>query len=135
MATTTDALRLSFPTALGVEEAARAVDTALAKRKFSVLWALDINEKLREKGLKLEREFRILEVCSAPRAKEALESEPEVGYFLPCKVMVYGDGDGTRIGLPRPTALMGMLGGDPKLHALAEEVEGVLVEALREAAG
>ncbi len=135
MATATDALRVSVPTEKSVQDAVKAVDAALAKRKFSVLWALDVNEKLQEKGLDLAREFRILEVCSAPRAKQALESDPEVGYFLPCKVMVYRGDGGTRIGLPRPTALMGMLGDDPKLAALAQEVEGVLVEALREAAG
>lgn len=116
-----------------VEAAVEAVQQALAGRRFSVLWALDINEKLREKGLELNRECRILEVCNAARAKEALEANPAVSYFLPCKIIVSQMEDGTEIGLPRPTALMGLV-GDAGLQDLAQEVEQALVEAVREAA-
>ena len=127
-------MRFTVRTDKGVDAAVQAVDAALAKRKFSVLWALNINDQLQEKGLSLDGRFRILEVCSAPRAKEALEANPLVGYFLPCKVVVYEKDGGTEIGLPRPTALIGLL-GDAALQPLAEEVEQVLVEAVREAAG
>ena len=78
----------AVPTGKSVDQAARDVESALAQRKFSVLWSLDVNDKLREKGLDLQRRFRILEVCSAPRAKEALETNPLVTFFLPCKVVV-----------------------------------------------
>ncbi len=121
-------------TTKGVDEAARAVEQALAQRKFSVLWALDVNDKLREKGLYLQGRFRILEVCSAPRAKEALETNPSVVHFLPCKVTVYERDGHTEIGLPLPTGLIGLV-GDERLRALATEVEATLVEAVREAAG
>jgi len=127
-------MRFSVHTKKGVDEAAQAVDAALAARKFSVLWALDVNDKLREKGLSLNGQFRILEVCSAPRAKQALETNPFVGYFLPCKVVVHESEGGAEIGFPRPTALIGLV-GDARLGDLAQEVEQVLVEAVREAAG
>lgn len=126
--------RYTVATHKPVDQAAQDVEAALATRKFSVLWALDVNDKLREKGLDLRGRFRILEVCSAPRAKEALEGNPLVTYFLPCKVVVYERDGHTEIGLPRPTALMAML-GDDRLQPLAEEVERVLVEAVQEAAG
>ena len=125
--------RFTLTTAKTVDEAAQAVEAALAERRFSVLWALDVNDKLQEKGLDLKGRFRILEVCSAPRAKQAIEANPLVGYFLPCKVVVYERDGRTEIGLPRPTALIGML-GDDGLRPLAEEVEQVLVEAVRAAA-
>ncbi len=127
-------LLFAVRTEQGVEAAARAVEAALAQRKFSVLWELDVNAKLEEKGQHLDRPYRILEVCSAPRAREALEAEPNVGYFLPCKVVIYEKDGHTEIGLPRPTALIGMV-GTPELGALAAEVETVLVDAVREAAG
>jgi uncharacterized protein (DUF302 family) len=126
--------RYTLTTAKSVDQAAQDVEAALAKRKFSVLWALDVNEKLREKGLELRGRFRILEVCSAPRAKEALEGNPLVAYFLPCKVVVYERDGRTEIGLPRPSALMAMI-GDESLAPLAAEVEGTMIEAAREAAG
>ncbi len=127
-------IRFSLHTPKGVDEAAQAVDSALAARKFSVLWALDVNDKLQEKGLPLHGQFRILEVCSAPRAKQALETNPFVSYFLPCKVVVHDADGGTEIGFPRPTALIGLV-GDSRLADLAREVEQVLLEAVREAAG
>lgn len=129
-----DAWRFAVSTHRSVDEAARAVEAALAQRSFSVLWALDVNAKLREKGLDVDGSYRILEVCSAPRAKQALETNADVSCFLPCKVVVTEVGGRTEIALPRPTALIGML-ADARLHPLAEEVEAVMVAAVREAAG
>jgi uncharacterized protein (DUF302 family) len=125
--------RYTVSTGKSVDQAARDVEAALAKRRFSVLWALDVNDKLREKGLDLHGRFRILEVCSAPRAKEALESNPLVSYFLPCKVVVYERDGRTEIGVPLPSALIGLL-GDHALQPLADEVEKTLVTAAEEAA-
>lgn len=116
----------------------RAVEdlgAALQRHQFGVLWDLDINAKLEEKGLRPEPPFRILEVCSAPRAKEALATNQAVGYFLPCKVLVYQDSQSgkTTIGYARPAALMGLL-QDARLDSLAAEVDGLLRAAVDEAA-
>ncbi len=117
-----------------LDQAVRDVEAALAKRRFSVLWALDVNETLAGKGLALrDGQFRILEVCSAPRAKEALDTNPLVANFLPCKVTLRTCDGGTEIGLPLPTALIGLL-GDARLRPLAEEVERAMLEAIDEAA-
>jgi uncharacterized protein (DUF302 family) len=113
-------------------EAVKAVEAALAERKFSVLWHLTVNDKLAEKGLSLEPEVHILEVCSAPRAKQALETNLDVAGFLPCKVVVSSSGGQTQIALIKPTMLMNVL-GDERLKALAEEVEAVLLEAVQAA--
>lgn len=115
-----------------VDEAVKAVEEALAARKFSVLWHLDMNGKLAEKGLSLERKVRVLEVCSAPRAKQAIETNPEVAYFLPCKIVISEAEGHTQIGVARPTMLMSIL-GDDRLKDLAVEVEGVLLEAIKAA--
>ena len=128
-----EALRHTVSTDKSVDRAARDVEAALAERKFSVLWQLDVNAKLQEKGLDLRGDFRILEVCSAPRAKAAIEANPLAAYLLPCKVVVYERDGRTEIGVPRPTALIGLL-GDESLQPLADEVEAVLVEAVEAAA-
>ncbi|HLN62480.1 MAG TPA: DUF302 domain-containing protein [Symbiobacteriaceae bacterium] len=117
-----------------VPEAIAALEAALTTRKFSALWHLDMQSKLKEKGLDLKPEFHIFEVCSAPRAKEALETNIEVGYFLPCKMVVFSDEGQTQIGLLRPNLLMEML-GEERLKALATDVEDALRAALDEAVG
>ncbi len=131
---TASEMRHEVGTARTVADAVAAVTEALARRQFSVLWDLDVNAKLREKGLELGVPYRILEVCSAPRAKQAIETNPHVGYFLPCKVVVYAAEGGTRIGLVRPQALIDLV-EDPRLADLAAEVERTLIEAIAEAAG
>jgi uncharacterized protein (DUF302 family) len=121
--------RFEVESGLAVPQAVEAVREALAARGFSVLWELDVKAKLEEKGQQLSFPYRILEVCNAPRAREALETNPEVGFYLPCKVVVYGHGGGTRLGLVAPESLIGLL-DDARLEPLATEVGRVLREAL-----
>ncbi len=73
------------------------------------------------------------EVCNPHEAKQVLTANPMVGYFLPCKVVVYEDQGKTFIGLPRPTTLMGVI-GDSNLMETAQRVEVALQQAVDEAA-
>ncbi|PZN09295.1 MULTISPECIES: DUF302 domain-containing protein [Thermaerobacter] len=119
-----------------VDEAIQALQSALAERKFSALWHLHVNEKLREKGFHLEPDFHIFEVCNPAKAKQALETDQKVGYLLPCKIVVYADrndGNRTKIGLLRPQTLIGLL-DDERLRDLANEVEQELRAAVDAAA-
>jgi uncharacterized protein (DUF302 family) len=134
--TTSSTLSVRHATDKSVEAALAAVEEALAKRQFGVLWHLDINQKLVEKGLPPAAPFHVLEVCSAPRAREALTTNQQVGYFLPCKVVVYQEEKTgrTHIGLQRPRLMVDLL-NDPALVPLADEVESLLSAAVAEAAG
>lgn len=119
-----------------VDEAVQAIGEALSQHELAVLWDLDLNEKLRAKGLEPETPFRILEVCSASRAKAALHQNPQVGYFLPCKIVVYQDpaSKKTTVGYPKPEVLLGLV-GDHHLDSLAQEVESLMQQAIRDAIG
>lgn len=110
-------------------QAVEELKKALTERKFGVLWELDVPSKLKEKGVEYEGPFRILEVCNPLRAKGALEANVRAGYFLPCKVVVYVEDGKTKIGMPRPTVLIGLL-GDESLRQVAEEVEADLAAAM-----
>lgn len=122
----------SVVTTKSVDEAVAAIESAMAGRKFSVLFQLNVNKTLEGKGFDLAHEVRILEVCSAPKAKHALETNPAVAYFLPCKIVVARVGGETRIGITRPTALIDLL-GDERLSGLAREVEAELLEIVEAA--
>lgn len=119
-------------TGKSVPDAIAALEQALANHKFSALWHLDMGAKLKEKGFDLEPEFHVFEVCNAARAKEALETNVEVGYFLPCKLVVYAKADKTHIGLLRPNLLMELV-GEARLEKLATDVEAELKKAVDEA--
>jgi DNA-binding FrmR family transcriptional regulator len=67
---------------------------------------LDLPAKLHEKDVELDMQYRVPEVCNPNEANRVLTQNPLVGYFLPCKVVVYQSEGKTHIGLPKPTALM-----------------------------
>jgi uncharacterized protein (DUF302 family) len=115
-----------------IDEAVAAVEASLKQHKFGVLWQLDLPKKLQEKGVDYAQPYRILEVCNPVEAKRVLTQNPLVGYFLPCKVVVYGDNGQTKIGMPKPTVMMGVV-NDPALAEIAQGVEDTLIKALEEA--
>ncbi|GMA64267.1 DUF302 domain-containing protein [Alicyclobacillus fastidiosus] len=122
----------SVATEKTVDEAVQSLEESLKANKFSVLWQLDLPAKLHEKGVELDMQYRVLEVCNPHEAKRVLSQNPLVGYFLPCKVVVYQSEGKTHIGLPKPTTLMEVL-GDPALLEIAQGVEATLTKAVDEA--
>ncbi|HZK52608.1 MAG TPA: DUF302 domain-containing protein [Desulfosporosinus sp.] len=104
----------------------------LVENQFGVLWEVNFKDKLEEKGLDFHQNFMVLEVCNPKQAKEVLDLSIEVGYFLPCKMVVYEKENNVFMGMVRPTSLIGMLGKTELLN-LAYQVETVLKKALDEA--
>lgn len=119
----------SIAVKMSVDEALEGIKAALAERKFGVLWHLNVPQTLQEKGQDFKTPFHILEVCNPGHAKHALETNLEVGFFLPCKVVVYAKDGETRVGMLRPETIIGLL-GEERLAGLATEVEGVLRDAI-----
>ncbi len=112
-----------------MEEAISALEQHLQEEKFGVLWQLNIQDKLREKGLDFDRPFCVLEVCNPHDAQDILNRNLMVGYLLPCKIVVYEDEGKTKVGLPKPTALMNLV-GDEGLLEKAKDVEQRLIQCL-----
>lgn len=111
------------------DEAVKNITESLKDKKFGVLWQLNFKDKMIEHGIDFPNNFMVLEVCNPQKANEVLTKHIEMGYFLPCKMVVY-EKDGTvRIGTARPEILMGMAGYDD-LGDVASEVEEILIEAI-----
>src|SRR5690625_32422 len=106
------------------------ITDSLKEREFGVLYQVNFKEKIEAKGLDFSTNFEVLEVCNTGQAKEVLEKSIEVGYFLPCKVVVYEKEGEVYIGLLKPTVLIGLL-EDDCLKTIAEEVENTLKEAIQ----
>lgn len=123
----------SVHTRKSVDDVVGALESALKGQQFGVLWQMDIPAKLQEKGVDFDKPYRVLEVCNPREAKQVLTANPLVGYFLPCKIVVYDDGGETWIGLPRPTVLMGVI-GDEALMETAQRIEHALMAAVDAAA-
>jgi len=104
----------------------------ISENKFGVLWELNFKDKLQEKGLDFQKNFMVLEVCNPKQAKEVLDRHIEVGYFLPCKMVVYEKENSVYMGMVLPTAMIGMM-GQAELLSVAQQVETGLKKALDEA--
>lgn len=111
------------------KEAVDSIVTALKEREFGVLWQLNFKEKLAEHKINFDNNFMILEVCNPLKAKEVLSKHMEMGYFLPCKVVVYEKEGRVRIGTAKPEMLMGFMGFHDLGH-VAQEVEEILIQSI-----
>lgn len=110
-----------------VDEAIEALEQNMREHKFGILWQLDLPAKLQEKGVdSYTTPYRILEVCNPHEAAKVLNHNEIVGYFLPCKIVVYQSGRSTKIGLPKPSALISVL-GDEQLKGIAQDIEKTLI--------
>lgn len=112
-----------------IKEAISSLEISLKEEKFGVLWMFDIKEKLIEKGLEFDSDYLVLEVCNPHEAERVLKENLLVGYFLPCKIVVYSDNGKTKIGMPRPTALINLVNNE-EVKKLARDIEERLINCI-----
>ncbi|WP_068776253.1 DUF302 domain-containing protein [Paenibacillus sp. FJAT-26967] len=116
-------------TTKNLEQTIADLQENLKEEKFGVLWQLDMKDKLNEKGVDFDQPYHILEVCNPVEAKRVLSQNSLVGYFLPCKIAVYEEEGTTRIGMPRPTALIGLIENEEML-GVAKDIENRLIAVI-----
>ena len=66
--------------------------------------------------------YIILGACNPQLAHRALEQEPDIGLLLPCNVVVRSLGQGSRVDIADPEAMLGMV-GNKQLHPIAQEAK------------
>ena len=115
-----------------MDEAVKALEASLKEEQFGVLWDFDLTAKLQEKGLDFNTGYRVLEVCNPKEANRVLQEDKVVGYFLPCKIVVYEYEGKTKIGLPKPTTLIELANND-KLTEIATDEENRLIRSIDQA--
>jgi uncharacterized protein (DUF302 family) len=106
------------------EEAVAKIEEATAAKGFRVLHIHDVKATLKEKGFEREP-FKIIEVCNARFAHQALEITEGVGLFMPCKINVYIKDGETIVSAMRP-AMISEFFTEPRLKELAEEVDTIV---------
>ena len=85
-------------------EVTENIETRVPGYKFRVLAVHDVQETLAEKGLE-RGPLKIIEVCNAGFAHKALQKDPNVALFMPCRYSVYVEGNKTIIKLARPSMI------------------------------
>lgn len=112
-----------------IEDVIQTLEEQLKSEQFGVLWQFNIKETLESKGFDFDRPFHVLEVCNPKEAKDILEQNLLVGYFLPCKIVVYEIDGKTMIGMPRPSELISMV-EDESLLKTAKDIEETIIKCI-----
>lgn len=86
------------------EDAVTTVEQETKKAGFRVLYTHDVRKTLAEKGFTIEP-FKIIEICNAKNAYNALQADIKIGLCLPCKINVYQKNGKTYISGMRPVIL------------------------------
>ena len=114
------------------EEALARVRQALTSEGFGVIAEIDVQKTMKEKLGVDGRPYVILGACRPQAAHAALGVEPDVGLLLPCNVVVYETGSGTRVAAVNAGAMLGMVGNE-ELGPIADDIQdrlGRVIEKL-----
>lgn len=115
------------------DEAVKAVEEKTMEKGFRVLHTHDVAATLAEKGFPREP-MKIIEICNARYANEALNKDIRLAVMLPCPICVYAEGGKTFINTFRPSSISSFF---PEAHveSLAAEVDRVVLDIINEAKG
>lgn len=111
------------------------LEAAVKRHGFGVLYVHDVGATLRGKGIDFPERCRIFEVCQPVHAAKVMAADMRLNMALPCRISVYTEKGGTRIGMVLPTAMLAALSSDPALEGVAREVEAQTRKMIDEAAG
>jgi uncharacterized protein (DUF302 family) len=116
--------------ALPFDAAVQRATEELAKVGFGVLTEIDVQATMKKKlGLDMAP-YRILGACNPAFANRAIAAEPQIGALLPCNVVVRQAASGeVRIEVMDPNAVLTLV-DRPEVAEMANEVRGLLVQAL-----
>ncbi len=110
------------------EQAAADLEAAVRAGGFGLLHVHDLGNTLRGKGLPFTEQCRVFEVCNPSQAAKVLGLDLRLNMALPCRISVYTEQGGTRIGLIRPVEMLAGFTQDAALVPIAQEVEAALIQ-------
>ena len=93
----------------------------------------DIGATLRGKGVEFAEECKVFEVCNPQQAAKVLSADMRLNMALPCRISVFTEKGGTRIGMIKPGQMLAALSADPGLAPVAREVEARTMRMIDEA--
>lgn len=119
---------------MNMTDAIERVTAALSDEGFGILSDIDVAGTLEKKLGETFHAYRILGACSPRLAYEAIKLDDSVGALLPCNVVVQETGDGVRIDIARPDAMVRvtnsqalegvMRDADTRLRRVIDRLEG-----------
>ena len=112
-----------------IDNVIKDITSSLSEINFGVLGILDFKEIFAKKGIDYSHEYKLLEICNPQAAKQALDSDPNIGLLLPCTIAVYEKDGEHYVSLAKPTTLLSVT-ANAELEPMGKEIEGKLIEII-----
>ncbi|MBC8501595.1 MAG: DUF302 domain-containing protein [Nitrosopumilus sp.] len=112
-----------------IKDVISEITDKLSEIKFGVLGTLDFKEIFAKKGIDYPHQYKLLEVCNPQAAKQALDSDPNIGLLLPCTIAVYEQNEENFISLAKPTELLSVA-SNVELESMGKEIEAKLIQII-----
>ncbi len=111
------------------------LETSVKNHKFGVLHVYDLKDKMKEKGLDLKNECRIVEICNPAIALSVLNNDMDFSLALPCRISVYEKDGKVKMGTVLPSQMIKMFSGvNDKVLEVAASVEKTMEAIMKDAA-
>ena len=115
------------------DQASADLEAAVKRHGFGVLHVHDVGSTLRAKGVAFAEQCRVFEVCNPQQAAKVMSADMRLNMALPCRISVFTEKGGTRIGMIKPGQMLAALSGDAALAPVAREVEEKTMLMINEA--
>ena len=112
-----------------IETAIEEITSKLLEIKFGILGTLDFKEIFAKKGIVYPHEYKLLEVCNPQAAKQALDSDPNIGLLLPYTIAIFEKDGQNYISLAKPTMLLAVA-QNTELESMGKEIEAKLIKVI-----
>jgi uncharacterized protein (DUF302 family) len=109
------------------------LQSAIVNNDFGVMYIHDLANTLRNKGMDLNEECKVFEVCNSAQATKVLAIDMRLNMALPCRISVYTERGKTKICLIKPVPMLTALSQDTQLTAVAKSVEESLIKVVEQA--
>lgn len=120
-------------TSKSFNQAATDLESAIIRNNFGLLHVHDLATTLRNKGIVLDEECKVFEVCNPAQAAKVLSIDMRLNMALPCRISVFTENGKTKIGLIKPVQMLSALSQDAALTQVAKDVEEKTIKMVDEA--
>ena len=113
-----------------VQEVIDSLKEVAPRYKYGIQHIHNVQETLKSKGIDLENECQIVDICNPIVAQKFLSEDMSLSIIMPCKISVYTQDGETMIAMNSLVQLVDDI--NPDLIELAQETQEVLLEIIDE---
>jgi uncharacterized protein (DUF302 family) len=108
------------------------LEAVIPRLGFVTLQVHDFSETLRRKGIDLDDECKVFEICNYRQMEKLLTIDLRLSMALPWRISVFTEDGATKIGVIRPEAMLTQLSESEALSSVAREIEEKMIQIVDE---